>query len=138
MYRRLSLLIITLSALIHVSAQDNRTFNQIGEDGTVTQRSGNSNGNFNKHNNDTTKNKVIPKGLYTWTIDRRFGDVIPVEPDTLPHLYMNTTFNSGMYGDYNTTGSNYTARLSRIYIQFRKQEARHLPVYEHFVAIYQN
>ena len=116
MYRRLTLLIITLSALIHVSAQDNRTFNQIGEDGTVTQRSGNSNGNFNKHNNDTTKNKVIPKGLYTWTIDRRFGDVIPVEPDTLPHLYMNTTFNSGMYGDYNTTGSNYTARLSRIYI----------------------
>ena len=116
MYRRLSLLIITLSALIHVSAQDNRTFNQIGEDGTVTQRSGNSSGNFNKHNNDTTKNKVIPKGLYTWTIDRRFGDVIPVEPDTLPHLYMNTTFNSGMYGDYNTTGSNYTARLSRIYI----------------------
>ena len=59
MYRRLSLLIITLSALIHVSAQNNREFNQISEDGTVTQRSGNSSGNFNKHNNDTTKNKVI-------------------------------------------------------------------------------
>ena len=116
MYRRLSLLIITLSALIHVSAQNNREFNQISEDGTVTQRSGNSSGNFNKHNNDTTKNKVIPKGLYTWTIDRRFGDIIPVEPDTVPHLYMNTTFNSGMYGEYNTTGSNYTARLNRIYI----------------------
>ena len=59
---------------------------------------------------------MIPKGLYTWTIDRRFGDIIPVEPDTVPHLYMNTTFNSGMYGEYNTTGSNYTARLNRIYI----------------------
>ena len=70
----------------------------------------------NKHSKDTTQHKEIPKGLYTWTIDRRFGDVIPTEPDTLSHLFMNTTFNSGMYGDYNTTGSNYTARLSRIFI----------------------
>ena len=49
--------------LIHVSAQNTRQFNQIDEDGNVTQRNSNSNNNFNKHNNDTTKNKVIPKGL---------------------------------------------------------------------------
>ena len=73
MYRRLSLLIITLSALIHVSAQDNRTFNQIGEDGTVTQRSGNSNGNFNKHNNDTTK-CLKYGGLYQWAEMMGFND----------------------------------------------------------------
>ena len=101
-------------ALVQIGAQNTRQFNQIDENGTVTQRS--DNGNFNKHNKDTTKNKVIPKGLYSWTIDRRFGDVIPTEPDTLPHLFMNTTFNSGFYGDYNTTGNNYTARLSRIFI----------------------
>ena len=101
-------------ALVQIGAQNTRDFNQIDENGTVTQRS--DNGNFNKHNKDTTKNKVIPKGLYSWTIDRRFGDVIPTEPDTLPHLFMNTTFNSGFYGDYNTTGNNYTARLSRIFI----------------------
>ena len=99
-------------ALVQASAQIDRDFNQIDEEGNVSSRSG----NFNKHSKDTTSNKEIPKGLYTWTIDRRFGDVIPAQPDTLPHLFMNTTFNSGMYGDYNTTGSNYTARQSRIFI----------------------
>ena len=114
MYRKLSTLILSLLALTQISAQVNRQLNQIDEDGNVTQQS--DNGNFNKHNKDTTQNKEIPKGLYTWTIDRRFGDVIPTEPDTLSHLFMNTTFNSGFYGDYNTTGSNYTSRLSRIFI----------------------
>ena len=86
-------------------------YNQIDEDGNVSRR----NENFNKHNNDTTRNKEIPKGFHTWTIDRTFGDMTPAVPDTLPHLFMNTTFNSGMYGEYNHTGSNYTSRLSRIF-----------------------
>ena len=110
MIKRLSLLFLSLLALMTVNAQD--TFNQIDESGNVTQR----NQNFNKHNNDTTRNKEIPKGIYTWNIDRKFGNIIPVAPDTLSHLFMNTTFNSGMYGEFNHTGSNYTARLSRIFI----------------------
>ena len=110
MIKRLSLLFLSLLALTTVNAQD--TFNQIDETGNVTQR----NQNFNKHNNDTTRNKEIPKGIYTWNIDRKFGNIIPVVPDTLSHLFMNTTFNSGMYGEFNHTGSNYTARLSRIFI----------------------
>jgi len=114
MYRRLSTLVIALLALVKVSAQTDLEYNQIDADGNVSQRS--SNGNFNKHNKDTTQHKEIPKGLYTWTIDRRFGDVIPAQPDTLPHLFMNTTFNSGKYADYNTIGSNYTPRQSRIFI----------------------
>ena len=103
-------------SLVTSPAQDNRTFNQIDESGTITQRNGNDNGNFNKHNNDTTKNKEIPKGHYVWTVDRKFGDITPATPDTLHHLFLNTTFNTGIYGDYNTTGSNYTARQSRIFI----------------------
>ena len=90
-------------------AQD--TYNQIDEYGNVSQR----NENFNKHNNDTTRNKEIPKGFYSWTIDRTTGDMTPAVPDTVPHLFMNTTFNSGMYGDYSHIGSNYTSRLSRIF-----------------------
>ena len=90
-------------------AQD--TYNQIDEYGNVSQRSE----NFNKHNNDTTRNKEIPKGFHSWTIDRTTGDMTPAEPDTVPHLFMNTTFNSGMYGDYSHIGSNYTSRLSRIF-----------------------
>lgn len=113
MKARLTLSALLLLALTSVRAQD--TFNQIDERGNVTQRS--NNGNFNKHNNDTTShNKEIPKGIHAWTVDRKFGEVIPAVPDTLHHLFMNTTFNSGFYGEYNNTGSNYTARQSRIFI----------------------
>ena len=91
-------------------------YNQIDDSGQITQRGGNSNRNFNKHNNDTTKNKEIPRGIRVWTIDRKFGDITPAIVDTLPHLFQNTIFNTGIYGDYNTTGNNYTARESRIYI----------------------
>jgi hypothetical protein len=51
-----------------------------------------------------------------WTVDRKFGSVVPAVSDTVHHLFMNTTFNTGVYGEYNTTGSNYTARQSRIFI----------------------
>jgi hypothetical protein len=112
MKARLTLLLTLILTVTNVVAQV--TYNQIDESGNITQHS--ENNNFNKHNNDTTRNKEIPKGLYVWTIDRKFGDVIPAIPDTLPHLFMNTTFNNGMYGEYNTTGSNYTSRLSRIFI----------------------
>ena len=87
-------------------------YNQIDEMGNITQR--NENRNFNKHNNDTTKNKDIPKGIYVWTIDRRFGDIIPAQVDTLPHLFQNTVQNTGVYRQYNTTGNNYTVRQNRI------------------------
>lgn len=116
MSKRLSTLFIMLAVLTQVGAQVDRTYNQIDENGNITQRSDGGNGNFNKHNNDTTRNKEIPKGIYVWTVDKRFGNVIPAEPDTMPHLFMNTTFNSGFYGDYNTVGSNYTARQSRIFM----------------------
>ena len=111
--KRVVAILFTLSpfhAVTYSIAQD--TYNQIDEYGNVSQR----NDNFNKHNNDTTRNKEIPKGLYTWTVDRTFGDITLTEPDTVPHLFMNTTFNNGMYGEYNHTGSNYTPRLSRIFI----------------------
>ena len=108
---RMMMLIIAFQFTVITSfAQD---YNQIDEMGNVTQR--NENQNFNKHNNDTTRNKEIPKGFYTWTVDRTTGDRIFVEPDTLSHLFMNTTFNNGVYGEYNHTGSNYTPRLSRIF-----------------------
>ena len=108
----LILLMLIGPAVSHIMAQD--VYNQIDESGNVTQRS--NNGNFNKHNNDSTRNKEVPKGIYSWTVDRKFGDIIPAVPDTMHHLFMNTTFNSGMYGEYNHTGNNYTSRLSRIFI----------------------
>ena len=51
-----------------------------------------------------------------WTVDRLFGDIRPAELDTMPHLYQNTIFNTGVYGEYNSIGNNYTPRLNRIVI----------------------
>ena len=108
--KRLFLSIIVLLCGVRFAiAQE---YNQIDEMGNITQR--NENRNFNKHNNDTTKNKEIPKGIYVWTVDRKFGDITPAQVDTLPHLFQNTVQNTGIYRQYNTTGNNYTVRESRI------------------------
>jgi hypothetical protein len=83
--------------------------NQFNNDG--------SNTNFNPHNNDTTRKSVtVPKGIYVWTVDRKLGNIIKAEVDTLPHLFPQSTLGTGTYGEYNTLGSNYTSRLSRIFI----------------------
>jgi len=121
MLKVVGLLITFQFSLLTASAQDNRTFNQIDEYGNVTQR--NDNRNFNKNNNDTTKHKEIPKGHYSWTVDRKFGDIIPATPDTVHHLFVNTTFNTGVYGEYNTLGNNYTARQNRIFIDRRENSS---------------
>ena len=95
-----------------------QTYNQLDDSGNFTQRNeyGN-NSNFNPNSNDTTsKNKEVPYGVRFWTIDRRFGDIRPTIPDTLHHLFQNTIYNTGVYGEYNTIGNNYTARQSRIFI----------------------
>jgi hypothetical protein len=110
------LLALTLLALLagQAAAQD---YNQIDETGNVTQRNERDHRNFNPHNNDTTNTeKEIPRGIHAWTVDRKFGDIRPVAVDTVFHLFMNSTLNTGIYGEYNTTGNNYTARLSRIVI----------------------
>ena len=118
MKTRVFLLLFVMLATTPLMAQD-RTYNQIDESGNVSQR----NQNFNVHNNDTTqKNKEVPKGMKVWTVDRKFGNVIPTTPDTLSHLFPNSTFNSGTYGHYNTIGNNYSARESRIFID-RKESS---------------
>ena len=98
-----------------VSAMHAQVYNQIDEDGFVTQRDEN-NGNFNPNRRDSVVSKEIPRGVHVWTVDRTFGDIRPAEVDTIPHLYQNSIFNTGVYGEYNTTGANYSPRISRIFI----------------------
>ena len=111
-------MLICMAAIkpVALCAQD---YNQIGPEGNITQANDNTNRNFNPHNTDSTKNghKEIPRGIHSWTVDRKFGEIRPVLVDTMPHLYMNTIFNTGLHGEYNTTGNNYTARLNRIFIE---------------------
>ena len=110
-----TLLLLLVCTTTIVQAQ---MYNQLDDNGNFTQRDeyGN-NGNFNPNSNDSTsKNKEVPYGVRFWTIDRRFGDIRPTIPDTLHHLFQNTIYNTGIYGEYNSIGNNYTARQSRIFI----------------------
>lgn len=107
------LLLMMMLTVATLSANGQDVYNQIDEEGNVTRRT--SNTNFNPYKNDSTQKKVVPKGLYVWTVSR-LGDIRKAEIDTVPHLFPNTLYNHGTYGEYNTIGSNYTARESRIFI----------------------
>lgn len=60
--------------------------------------------------------KQIPKGVKVWTVDKRFGDRTVQAMDTVTHLFPNSVYTSGIYGDYNTTGNLGAPRISRIFI----------------------
>ncbi len=61
-------------------------------------------------------NQEIPKGLKVWTVDERFGDRKAATPDTLQHMYMNSTFTTGLRHEYNSLGNLGSPRINRIFI----------------------
>lgn len=99
------LLLLLTYAVASVHAQDLNTLTDDGELTTSKQRNANDSAN---------KKKEIPKGLKVWTIDQRFGDRRVAEIDTLPHLFMNTQFSTGLRSEYNTTGNLGAPRINRI------------------------
>ena len=104
------------------------SFNQMDEDGNVTRRS-------IKHNADSLgTDKEIPKGIKVWTVDERFGDVRKAELDTVPHMFMNTIFGTGLRGEYNTLGNVGTPRINRVFID-RQDDGQFLftQPYDYFV-----
>ena len=113
MKKALSILALLFCTAWAVQAQ---VMNQIDENGNITQTD-TQNGNFNPNKRDSTHvNKEVPKGVWAWTVDRRFGDITPTQLDTMPHLYQNSIYATGLYGEYNTIGNNYSSRLSRVFI----------------------
>lgn len=104
------------------------SFNQMDEDGNVTQRS-------TKHNADSLgTDKEVPKGIKVWTVDERFGDIRKAELDTVPHMFMNTIFGTGLRGEYNTLGNVGTPRINRVFID-RQDDGQFLftQPYDYFV-----
>ena len=111
-------LTLILTIVCTVPTVQSQVYNQIDPSGNITQVDPNDpNRAFNPNSRDSThKNKEVPKGVWAWTVDRRFGDITPTALDTIPHLYQNSIHATGLYGEYNTIGNNYSARLSRIFI----------------------
>ena len=118
MSKRRNILYLLLAACM--TTMQAQVFQELDANGNVRQSynaDGTTSGNFNPNRRDSLgSNKEIPKGVWAWTVDRRFGDITPCELDTMPHLYQNSIYNTGLYGEYNSLGSNYTTRLSRIFI----------------------
>ena len=104
--RRLhTLLLLTLFTGVLLA----QNYNSIDPDGNIRPAS-------NRQHADSTKGeKEIPIGLKVWTVDERFGDITPTEPDTMAFMYMNTIFTSGLHGEYNTTGNLGAPRQNRIF-----------------------
>lgn len=113
MKRFLSIIIISLVALTFALAQN--TLQDMDNDQFDAQTN-----TFNPNSHSKGKQKeektIEPRGMYVWTVNPLFGDRIPVQRDTLQHLFMNTVFTTGKHGEYNTTGNLGAPRLNRIFM----------------------
>ena len=125
-YLLLAMMAVSLLNGQYLLAQNNFEDNGFDDQGI------NESSNFNPHKNDSTKkNKEIPKGIYAWTVDRKFGDIRKVDVDTMPHLYPQSTLAMGKQMQFNTLGNNYTARQNRIFIDRKeKQQFAFTEVYD--------
>ena len=115
--RRSTLYFLLVACMTTMQAQ---TIQEVDAFGNVTN-SYDTNSNFNPNKRDSLgSNKEVPKGVWAWTVDRHFGDITPCELDTMHHLDQNSIYNTGLYGEYNSIGNNYSNRLSRIFIDRKK------------------
>ena len=101
-----------------VSAQTDN-YNEISPDGSITTPESRSR---KKDTDSLGTDKEIPKGIKVWTVDERFGDRRNADVDTLQHMFMNTIFTTGVYGEYNTTGNLGAPRINRIFINRHPEE----------------
>ncbi|WP_091826251.1 putative porin [Prevotella sp. kh1p2] len=109
---------------------NNGDFQQVDENGNITNSA-----QRRQQADSLGTNKEIPKGIKVWTIDSRFGDRTPAELDTVPHMYMNTIYTTGLRGEYNTTGNLGAPRINRIFAD-RPEAAQFLFVqpYDFFIT----
>ena len=103
--RLLPLLFLITLMPVTTQAQD---YNSVDADGNVRLANKNS-------GKEGSNKKEAPRGMKVWTVDRTFGDIHPAVPDTLPYMFMNTIFTTGLRGEYNTTGNLGAPRINRIF-----------------------
>lgn len=130
MKKQLLALVLCLLALpLAAQVGGNGDFNQIDENGNILTPDRRRN-----QADSLGSDKEIPVGLHVWTIDPLFGDRSPAEPDTLPHMYMNSIFTTGLRGEYNSTGNLGAPRQSRIFIDRDEEEFLFTNPYDFFIT----
>ena len=70
--------------------------------------------------NDTTskkKQKIVPNDIRSWTIDETYGNITPVDVDTLMGLFFNDNLSEGKTGHYNSLSNLGSPRHSRIFAE---------------------
>jgi hypothetical protein len=100
--------LLICTSVIGFAQENNNTFNQVDANGNRTRRG-------DSRTDSTDNDKEVPIGQYVWTVDRRFGDIIKAEPDTVPHMFMNDGMAYGLRGEYNYTGNEGSPRYNRIF-----------------------
>ena len=103
------LAVVPATAQVRSGLADNyNSMNANGDITTANQR--------RERADSASSHKEIPRGIYVWTVDPRFGDRRPAQLDTLSHMYMNTLFTTGLRGEYNTTCNLGSPRQARVFI----------------------
>lgn len=114
--KKIIALILLLVPVLPALAQYDDTMNSIDADGNIT------NGRSRKNIADSLgTDKEIPEGIYVWKVDPKFGDRVMAQPDTIPHMFMNSIFTTGLRSEYNSLGNLGSPRQARIYIDRREE-----------------
>ncbi|MCR5130889.1 MAG: putative porin [Prevotella sp.] len=117
MSKHLLIFLFSLIGTVGLHAQ----INSIDPSGEITTR------DQNRSMGDSLgSDKEIPVGIKVWTVDERFGDRREAQVDTLPHMFPNTIFTTGMRGEYNSTGNLGAPRINRIFIDRQNTESQFL------------
>ncbi len=65
---------------------------------------------------------IVPVDVKAWTVDDKYGNIIPTYVDTLHHQYQNSNLTEGLNGHYNHLGNLGSPRLSRIFMERRDEQ----------------
>lgn len=69
-------------------------------------------------NEDEEKENIkVPVDVKSWTIDGKYGNIVPAIVDTLHHQYQNNNLSEGMNGHFNHLGNLGSPRINRIFYE---------------------
>ena len=71
---------------------------------------------FKKNQRDSTKVEIsVPQEIHQWKVNGKTGEVMPIDADTMQHMFQNWHLTEGVNGEYNFLGNMGTPRQTRIF-----------------------